>query len=362
MTKNLEDLVNDPFEGKKGFMPKKIKEKIDVRVGLNENLAFPEELIKQSLLQAAKSVDPRLYPEDYCDSLRELLAKEHQVEPSQIIIGNGGDKIIDLVVRLTLSQDKSAVVVQPTYPMYEHAILLQGGTMTEAFLTPAPDFQLDVEAILNTVNPEKDKLLFLCSPNNPTGNQFDKERIIEIINRFHGIVALDETYASFGDYSFIDTIDEFPNLVIMKSLSKFHGMAGMRVGYAIADEFLINRMTEMLPAFNVNAVSQALAKLVVQQKGAIQQVVTTIIEERQRIFDILDELPQIKPYPSYTNFILFKTEGIKVEKVEEELLKKYGVMVRNMSTMPLLDGCLRVTVTTEENNQKFLDAITQIIS
>jgi histidinol-phosphate aminotransferase len=357
---DLASMINDPFQGKGGFMPAKIKEKIAVRVGLNENLAFPEDKIKEMLLKIAKTIDPRVYPEDYCDSLCQMLASENKLDENQIIIGNGGDKIIDLMVRLTIKSGFNAVIINPTYPMYEHAVKVQGGGMTEFLLTPEPDFDLDPNYILENITPGKDRLLFLCSPNNPTGNQCEKGKIEQLITGFPGIVALDETYTDFGSFSFVDDLAKFPNLIIMKSMSKFHGMAGMRVGYAFASEFLIGRLKEMLPAFNVNIVSLELAKLVIQEKEILKQIVNDIVSGRDYIHKELVMISEITPYKSYTNFILFKVNTGNAGEVQKRLLKEKGVMVRDMSAMPLCDNCLRVSVTTKKNNQAFIEAIKEI--
>ncbi|NHJ46794.1 MAG: histidinol-phosphate transaminase [Asgard group archaeon] len=359
-TTDLTDMINDPFKGKGGFMPDKIKEKITVRVGLNENLAFPEEKIKELMLTIAKNIDPRIYPEDYCDSLCDIIAEKNNLNSNQIVIGNGGDKIIDLLVRLTIKSDFNAVTINPTYPMYEHAIKVQGGNVTELLLTPAPDFDLDPDYILKNITPNKDRLLFLCSPNNPTGNQFEKKKLERLISEFPGIVALDETYSDFGKYSMIQDLNRFPNLIIMKSMSKFHGMAGMRVGYALANEMLINRLKELLPAFNVNIASLELAKLVLKETDILNQIIEDIRIGREYIFDELSNITQITPYRSYTNFVLFKINEGNAKDIQQRMLKEKGVLVRDMSAMPLCENCLRVSVTTKENNEAFIEAIRDI--
>jgi len=357
---DLPKLVNDPFQGKGGYMPDKIKEKVDVRIGLNENLAFPEEVIRKLMRQVAETIDPRVYPEDYSDTLCTVLAEKHHLEPSQIVVANGGDKIIDLMVRLTIYAGDSAVLIQPTYPMYEHAIKVQGGKVTESFLTPAPEFDLDPEAVKAKVNP-RDRLLFLCSPNNPTGNQFSRDKLVELITTFPGIVALDETYTDFASYSMVPLLNDYPNLIIMKSMSKFYGMAGMRIGYAMGDPFLIKRLKELLPAFNVNVASLELARLVLQEKEVLTKMVAEIIAERERVFSKLKTITGIQPFSSQTNFILFKVLNVEATLVQQKLLKEKAVLVRNMSAMPLCNNCLRMSITTRENNDAFLEALQEVL-
>lgn len=359
---NLNQLINDPFKGKSGFMPAKIKDKIKVRIGLNENLAFPEELIKKLIKDVAKKIDPRIYPEDYCDSLCGIITSDYGLQSNQVVVGNGGDKIIDLMVRLTIKSGFSAVIIAPTYPMYEHAIKVQGGDVTELYLTDSPVYDLDPDYILANITPKKDRLLFLCSPNNPTGNQFDEDKLRKIIAEFPGIVALDETYTDFGGYSLVNALKDYPNLIIMKSMSKFHGMAGMRLGFALADEFLISRLKELLPAFNVNIASLELAKLVLQEKEALSKIVSNIVSEREIVFKRLEAIDGITPYKSYTNFIMFHLEGIDAAVLQQKLLKEKGVLVRNMSAMPNCENNLRMSITTKENNLAFLNALDEIVS
>ena len=358
---NLVELINDPFHGKGGFMPAKIKDKIKIRIGLNENLAFPEDVMKKLVREAAEKIDPRIYPEDYCDSLCELIATEHSLNSNQVVVANGGDKIIDLMVRLTLKAGYSGIVLQPTYPMYEHAIKVQGADMKELFLTPPPDYDLNPDYILENIAPKKDRLLFLCSPNNPSGNQFDEKKLRQIISEFPGIVALDETYANFGRYSLIPVLKDYPNLIIMRSMSKLFGLAGIRVGYALADEFLISRIQELLPAFNVNAFSIELAKLVMKQKDLLKKLITDITTERDFLYNELLKINDIIPYKSFTNFILFRFKKGKAAEIQQRILKEKGILLRNMSSMPMCENCLRVSVTTRENDLIFLKALKEML-
>ena len=354
-------MINDPFKGKCGFMPAKIKEKIVIRSGLNENLAFPEKKMKELMKIVAEKIDPRIYPEDYSNSLCEVIAKDNNLAENQIVVGNGGDKIIDLMVRLTIKSGYNAVIINPTYPMYEHAVKVQGGGMTEFLLTSAPDFDLNPNYILSNITPKKDRLLFLCSPNNPTGNQFDTKKLERIITEFPGIVALDETYSDFGKHSMIPSLHKYPNLIIMKSLSKFHAMAGMRVGYALASDILISRIRELHPAFNVNIASLELAKLVMQEKTILKKMVEDVVSGREHVFNELSKIPRITPYRSYTNFILFKINDVNAQDVYKKLLQEKGILVRNMSAMPLCENSLRVSITTMENNQDFVHALLDIM-
>lgn len=359
---NLLNKVNNPFKGKGGFMPEKIKEKIKTRVGLNENLAFPLDILQELLQQAIVNIDPRIYPEDYCDSLIDILAKKHDIEPNQIIIGNGGDKIIDLMVRLTIYKGDNAITVNPTYPMYEHAVKIQGGSLKELLLTPAPEFDINSNYILENVNSKKDRLLFLCSPNNPTGNQLDKNEVLKVIKEFPGIVALDETYANFSNYSFIQQLMKFPNLIIMRSFSKYYGLAGMRIGYALADRRLIARIRELHPAFNLNIVSLELAKLVLNQEQVLTEMCTMVKKERVRVYEELAKIDEVIPYKSQTNFLLFKMKKLDAKRIQKELLKKKGVQVRNMSALPHCENSLRVTITTPKNNDYFIQSLKEIIN
>ncbi|MBD3190970.1 MAG: histidinol-phosphate transaminase [Candidatus Heimdallarchaeota archaeon] len=357
----IRSLLNDPFQGKGGYKPQKITKKPELKVATNENLVFPKGIIKQAMQRAIEKIDPRVYPESYSESLCSKLGEKYGISPIRVVVANGGDTIIDTIVRMTVKKGYSAVIIAPTFSMYEHAIRVQGGEINQMFLSPAPDFKLNLNDILANIHPRKDRLMFLCSPNNPTGNQFDKRMVIKLIAEFPGIVALDEAYASFGRYSMVSSLDEFPNLLIMKTFSKAFGLAGLRIGYSLSSELLATRMKEILPIYNVNSIAIEVAKELLDREDQINPVFNEIITERERVFGELEQIPGIMPFKSDANFILFKTINYTARELHQELSTK-GILLRKQTDAPLCGQCLRVTITTKENNNFFLETLEKIIN
>lgn len=356
----IRSLLNDPFQGKGGYKPQTIIEKPELKAAANENLVFPKGIIKQAMQRAIEKVDPRVYPESYSESLCSKLGEKYGISPIRVVVANGGDTIIDTIVRMTVKKGYSAVIIAPTFSMYEHAIRVQGGEINQLFLSPAPDFKLDLENILANINPEKDRLMFLCSPNNPTGNQFDERTVKKLIEEFPGIVALDEAYASFGRYSLASSLDDFPNLLIIKTFSKAFGLAGLRIGYSLSSELLATRMKEILPTYNVNSIAIEVAKQLLAQEDQITPLFKRIINERERVFRELKKIPGIVPFKSDANFILFKTTNYTANELHQKFSKE-RILLRKQTTTPLCKQCLRVTITTRENNNFFLNTLKKII-
>ena len=244
----------------------------------------------------------------------------------------------------------------PTFSMYGIITQAIGGKRIEIPLDG--EFDLDLEKILKAIKMQKPKLIFLSSPNNPTGNCFSSERMLRIIESTSSlsIVVVDEAYQPFAsDKGFMPLLKDFENLVIMRTLSKI-GLAGLRVGFLIANKKIINEVNKVRLPFNLNSISQALAVDALKNRNVLKSYIKSIISGRERLFNEMRKIKGIKPYPSEANFILFKTEN--PDRIYQGLLKK-GVLIRNMKGV--VDGCLRVTVGTPGENRIFLNALKDII-
>ncbi len=216
-------------------------------------------------------------------------------------------------------------------------------------------FDIDLEKTLNAVEKEKPRLIFLSSPNNPTGNCFSAERIMKIIDASKGIVVVDEAYQPFSsEQGFLPLLRNYRNLVIMRTLSKI-GLAALRVGFVIADAAIINEVNKVRLPFNVNSLSQAIAVAALKEKKQLSVFIKTIISERERLFSEMAEMNSITPYPSEANFILFKIKN--PDDMYQALLRR-DVLVRNLNDG--IKGCLRVTVGTRQENSVFLKALREL--
>jgi len=287
------------------------------------------------------------YPDPEAKELKKILAKNLGVNPENILLGNGSD---ELIYYLITTFGGPALYPTPTFSMY--GIISQALGQKKIEIPLDNEFDLDTEKILNAVKRDKPKLIFLSSPNNPTGNCFSSERILKIISASKGIVVVDEAYQPFSsEKGFLPLSSDYKNLIILRTLSKI-GFAGLRVGFMIAGKEIIDEVNKVRLPFNVNSLSQSIAISALRQKKSLNAVIRAIISERERLMEAMEKIKGIKPYPSEANFILFKAANS--DKIYAKLLKK-GVLVRNMKGV--VNGGLRVTVGTEQENNIFIKAL-----
>ena len=307
-----------------------------------ERSAFSVEKIFQTLNR---------YPDPEAKTLKGIIAKNIKLKPDNILLGNGSD---ELIYYLITTFGGPVLYPVPTFSMY--GIISQALGEKGIAIKLDNEFDLNPDKILTAIKKLKPKLIFLSSPNNPTGNCFSSDKILKIIEISKGIVVVDEAYQPFSsERGFLPLLRDYKNLVIMRTLSKI-GLAGLRVGFLIADAGIIKEVNKVRLPFNVNLLSQAIAAKALKNKRMMGRYISTIVSERERFFDELSEIKGIKPYPTEANFILFKVNNS--DKAYDRLLKK-GVLVRNMRGV--VDGCLRVTVGTPEENTAFLKALREIL-
>jgi len=302
-------------------------------------------------LKVAKSINTNRYPDPEAKFLKKFISRDFGVKPENILHGNGSD---ELIYYLITTFGGPVLYPVPTFSMY--GIISQAFGEKRIAIPLDKEFDLELEKILKAIKKEKPKLIFLSSPNNPTGNCFSSDRILKIIEVSNGIVVVDEAYQPFAsDKGFMPMLKDYKNLVIMRTLSKI-GLAGLRVGFLIADGEIINEVNKVRLPFNLNSLSQAVAVKVLKNKKALKSYTKSIISERGRLFSEMAKIKGIKPYPSEANFILFRVK--EPDKIYKRLLKK-GVLVRNMNGV--VNNCLRVTVGTPEENRIFLNAMKEVI-
>jgi histidinol-phosphate aminotransferase len=302
-------------------------------------------------LKVVKSINTNRYPDPAAKELKKLVSMELRLRTENIMHGNGSD---ELIYYLVTTFGGPVLYPIPTFSMY--GIISQALGEKRIAIPLDKEFDLELEKILKAIKKEKPKLIFLSSPNNPTGNCFSSDRILKIIEVSNGIVVVDEAYQPFAsDKGFMPMLKDYKNLVIMRTLSKI-GLAGLRVGFLIADGEIINEVNKVRLPFNLNSLSQAVAVKVLKNKKALKSYTKSIISERGRLFSEIAKIKGIKPYPSEANFILFRVK--EPDKIYKRLLKK-GILVRNMNGV--VNNCLRVTVGTPEENRIFLNAMKEVI-
>lgn len=302
-------------------------------------------------LKVVKSINTNRYPDPAAKELKKLVSMELRLRTENIMHGNGSD---ELIYYLITTFGGPVLYPVPTFSMY--GIISQAFGEKRIAIPLDKEFDLELEKILKAIKKQKPKLIFLSSPNNPTGNCFSSDRILKIIEASNGIVVVDEAYQPFAsDKGFMPMLKDYKNLVIMRTLSKI-GLAGLRVGFLIADGEIINEVNKVRLPFNLNSLSQAVAVKVLKNKKALKSYTKSIISERGRLFSEMAKIKGIKPYPSEANFILFRVK--EPDKIYKRLLKR-GILVRNMNGV--VNNCLRVTVGTPEENRIFLNAMKEVI-
>lgn len=295
------------------------------------------------------------YPDPYQRALKQRISEIKDVPAANIFIGNGSDEPIDLAYRVFCAPGRgNAVAIAPSYGMYKVAAGMNGVEVREVQLNR--DFSLDVDGLLAACDGNT-KLMFLCSPNNPTGNSFQAANIERLLAEFRGMVVLDEAYIDFSESpGFLPRLAEFDNLIILQTLSKAWGMAGLRLGLAFAREDIIAIFTKVKYPYNINSVTQ---KIVLDELSKdIRPFVDEIIRERKMVSAELAKFGIIeKVFPSDANFVLVRTADPK--GMYDELIAN-GVIVRDRSKLKGCEGCLRITIGTPEENRKMLGLISQM--
>ncbi len=294
------------------------------------------------------------YPDPHQVKLKEAISAIKSVDADQIFLGNGSDECIDLLYRCFCNPGKDNVIIcPPTYGMYEVSANINDVELRRAPLLG--DFQLNL-AHIETLIDANTKLIWICSPNNPTGNAINRNDIETILNNFNGLVVIDEAYINFSRHkSFTQELANYPNLVIMQTFSKAWGLAGLRLGMAFASKELISILNTVKPPYNINQATQELALKALKEVGQVNDMIKEIVQMRVALKAVLEKIPAIeKVYPSDANFLLVKMKNAR--KVYEFLLTE-GIVVRDRSNVILCEDCLRITIGTEEENTQLVEAI-----
>ncbi len=294
------------------------------------------------------------YPDPLQWELKKKISAIKNAPAEQILLGNGSDECIDLLIRAFCEPGKDNLVIcPPTYGMYEVYGNINNVEVREARLLP--NYQLDLEAVENCIDGNT-KLIFLCSPNNPTGNSLEREDVEVVLNNFDGIVVVDEAYINFSRHrSFISELKDYPNLVVMQTFSKAWGLAALRLGMNFASKEIIDVLNRIKPPYNINQATQDLAMKALDGLEEVNAMIRETVQERGSLAAELAALPYVQQvYPSDANFLLVKMDG--ATKVYEYLRDK-GIIVRNRSSVILCEDCLRITVGTPEQDDKLMNEL-----
>jgi histidinol-phosphate aminotransferase len=340
------------------------RKKIEDLVRPNIHSLVPYEAARHLMNEAAVFLDANenpfesevnRYPDPWQRMLKEQISTIKEVPAEQLFIGNGSDEIIDLLIRIFCEPGRDSIITTPpTYGMYKVSAAINNIEVIEAPLND--DFSLDAKSTLLAVTP-RTKIIFLCSPNNPTGNVMDELEVEMILKGFDGIVVLDEAYIDFSTTpSWLTNLNQYENLVVMQTLSKAYGLAGLRIGLAFSSELIISLLNKVKPPYNISSLNQRAALNTLKQ-AKVKAEVSEIIEERSRLAALLNEFEFVEIiYPSEANFLL-----VKMKKADDifDYLKAEGIIVRSRSRVIKCEGCLRITVGTPEENDLLIRKLKQ---
>ncbi len=294
------------------------------------------------------------YPDPQQGKLKFILSEIKNISTEKILLGNGSDEVLDLIFRAFCEPNQDNVItLPPTYGMYSVLANINAIAIKEVQLSS--NFQPKVAGILNTQDGNS-KLLFICSPNNPTANSFDADKIEKLISEFKGIVVIDEAYIDFSnEASWISRLSEFPNLIVTQTLSKAYGMAGIRLGICYASEEIISVLNSIKPPYNVNELTQLKAIERLSNIEKIQQEIKKLVSDRNQLSEALLTINFVeKIYPSDANFVLLKVDD--ATKRYNQLIEK-GIVIRNRTNQVLCDNCLRITVGTSHEVDVLITAL-----
>ncbi len=294
------------------------------------------------------------YPDPLQEKLKERLAPIKNVRPSQIFLGNGSDEAIDLVYRIFCNPGKDNVVaIAPTYGMYK--VCADINYVEYRSVPLSEDWQLDTKALLDACD-AKTKVIWICSPNNPTGNDFPRETIHEVLTKFTGIVVVDEAYCDFSaNLPFRNITDNYPNIIVLNTFSKAWASAAIRLGMAFASEEIIALFNKVKYPYNVNLLTQEKALAVLDDFVHVEGWLTQIIREREHVLPALSELPIVlKVFPTDANFVLVRVTD--ANRIYRYLIEQ-GIVVRNRHRVQLCQDCLRITIGTRQENNELLGAL-----
>jgi len=295
------------------------------------------------------------YPDPLQKNLKKLVSKIKKIGEESIFIGNGSDEVLDLIVRAFCEPNKDNIItLPPTYGMY--GVIAEINAVENRKVLLNNDFQPEVKNILEQID-SNTKILFLCSPNNPTGNSFEASIIEELAQNFEGLVIIDEAYIDFSnEQSWLSRLEMFPNLIIVQTLSKAYALAGIRIGLCYASKEIITVLNSIKPPYNVNELSQQKAISRLHQIEGVESEISELISERKRLKKELESGVSFieKIYPSDSNFLLVKVDDATTRYNQ---LISYGMVVRNRSLEPLCNNCLRISVGVSEENQRLIIAL-----
>lgn len=330
---------------------------VDVRLNTNEAPEPPPDGFREALAAELGALDWHRYPDRAATELREAIAAHHGVAPSQVFVANGSNEVLQTLCLTYGGPGRSVATFEPTYALHSHIPKITGTAVVSGERTE--DFALDMDEVRRVLGEHDPTITFLCSPNNPTGMVETEEDVRAVAQLAPGLLVVDEAYGQFAPWSALSLVDDDSPIVVTRTYSKTWSMAAARLGYLIGPTWLVEELSEVVLPYHLDAVKQIAGRVALDFEPEMRRRVSDLVEERGRVAAALAQLP-VTVWPSGANFILFRPDAVDGDTVWERLVER-SVLVRNCASWPRLDGCLRITLGTPGEDDRFLDALTDIL-
>jgi histidinol-phosphate aminotransferase len=328
----------------------------EVYLHANENPFNPFRDLKEEIMSALFQCDGNRYPSINAAPLRQALARDLNLSEEQIICGNGSDEILQMILQAFIDPDDPIVSLSPTFGMYQIFAEIQGANFIPVAANPET-LQSSLIELAEKANEAKAKLIVICNPNNPTGQAFSKKEILSLVDETESLVLVDEAYVEFYGESMINETLNHPRLIVTRTFSKAFGLAGIRVGYGIANPSLIDALDRVRAPYNLNAASQTIAMVALKNRLLFDKQVAFLLQERKRLEASLKAYPGVSLFPSEANFLLVRTaNAVGIESA----CKKSSIQIRGYQSAGLLKNCLRISVGKPEENDRLLQIFQEV--
>ena len=353
--------VRDDLRALEGYHSAQVD--VQVRLNTNESPTPPPAAFRDAVAAEVSRVEWHRYPDRAATELREAIAASHGVDASQVFAANGSNEVLQTVLLAYAGPGRTVATFEPTYQMHAQIARVTGATVVEG--NRAADFTLDPAEVERVISEHQPHVVFLTSPNNPTGMVEPIERVRQLLDIATGLVVVDEAYAQFSDWTALDLVDEERALVVTRTFSKTWSMAGARLGYLIGPSWLVAELDKVVLPYHLDAVKQIAGRLALRFSDDMNDRVGHLVAERQRIEAALRQL-DVDVFPSGANFVLFRVHrdadrALDGRSVWQGLVDR-SVLIRDCSSWPRLDDCLRVTVGTPDENTAFLNALADVLA
>jgi histidinol-phosphate aminotransferase len=330
---------------------------VDVRLNTNESPFPPPDAWLDDFVAGLRDIQWHRYPDRAATALRAAVGELHGVGTEQVFCANGSNEVLQSICLAYGGPGRTVATFEPTYALHSHIAHLTGTGVCSA--GRRDDFSLDLDVVTDLLAAESPAITFVCSPNNPTGTAEDRGTVQAVIDAAPGLVVVDEAYGQFADWSAVDLVADDRPLIVTRTFSKTWSLAALRLGYVIAPAPIVAMLERVTLPYHLDAAKQLAGRLAVQYKEEMADRIATLVRERQRLLGRLGSLP-VTTWPSQANFVLFRPEQTAAD-VWDKLVER-SVLIRDTSSWPGLEGCLRVTVGTPEENDRFLAALTEVLS